>query len=323
MSLPAGFTARSARASDVAELEQLFITLDKEEGVEPSYLGEDMLSAWRRSEFDIDADTFLVSSEHGEIVAYGHVEARPPTDLIAMGWVHPEHRGEGLGAYLVDVMETRARSKRDSAGGGFERVVNIVTQWDRPAAGLLTKAGYRTVRHFWSMELELTKDLQPGIEVAGVKLRNFEVAEVVAAHGVLVDAFRDHWGAEFPGLDDWSAETLERAGYDSTLWWVAEAAGELVGVLIAEVSGGTGWVTDLGVLRDHRNLGIGRALLLRSLNEFKRRGLKRAALGVDSQSPTGATRLYESVGMMRYRQIDFYGKDLAKVGNRGGQRDFR
>lgn len=314
MSLPNGHSVRAATPDDVAELEQLFIALDREEGVEPSYLSEDMLSAWRRSDFDVQTDTFVVASDRGPIVAYGHVESRPPTDLIAMGWVHPAHRGEGLGSYLIDVMEDRARSKGGSVDGGYERVVNIVTEWDRSAAGLLTGAGYQTVRHFWSMELDLTQAIQPLTEVDGVTLRRFDVAEVVAAHGVLVAAFRDHWGADFPGLDDWSAETLEKSGYDPTLWWVAEANGELVGVLIAEAVGRTGWVIDLGVLRERRNRGIGRALLLRSLTDLKQRGLTRAALGVDSQSPTGATRLYESVGMARYRQIDFYAKDLVTAG---------
>jgi GNAT superfamily N-acetyltransferase len=51
------------------------------------------------------------------------------------------------------------------------------------------------------------------------------------------------------------------------------------------------------VRRPWRHRGLARAILLASLGEFWRRGRPTVALGVDAQSLTGATRLYESVGM--------------------------
>jgi hypothetical protein len=36
---------------------------------------------------------------------------------------------------------------------------------------------------------------------------------------------------------------------------------------------------------------------LRTFAEFYSRGVSRVTLGVDAESPTGATKLYESVGM--------------------------
>ena len=73
----------------------------------------------------------------------------------------------------------------------------------------------------------------------------------------------------------------------------------------------SGWVGILGVLREWRRRGIGRALLLHAFHEFKRRGLPRAGLGVDAESLTGANRLYESAGMHVVRQLDFFEKQLA------------
>jgi GNAT superfamily N-acetyltransferase len=288
--------------------------LDREEGVDPSYLEEDLTAAWGRADFDIGVDTFVITSKGGTIAAYGHVESRPPTDLVAMGWVHPDHRGRGLGTDVIDVLETRARERTDAPEATFERVVNIVTEWDRPAAVLLTEAGYSLIRHFWSMEIDLNTEIQEPVTKAEATLRKFDPSEATEAHAVLVDAFRDHWGGDFPSFEDWSVESLARKNADPTLWWVAEGDGRLVGVLVADIALGTGWVVDLGVDREWRKQGIGRALLLRAFNEFKDRGLTRAALGVDSQSLTGATHLYESVGMTRYRQIDFYGKDLVTAG---------
>jgi ribosomal protein S18 acetylase RimI-like enzyme len=52
------------------------------------------------------------------------------------------------------------------------------------------------------------------------------------------------------------------------------------------------------------------ALLRHAATEFHRRGLKRMALGVDSDSPTGATRLYERAGLHVAQQHATYGKTL-------------
>ncbi len=49
--------------------------------------------------------------------------------------------------------------------------------------------------------------------------------------------------------------------------------------------------------RPWRGQGLGKALLYRTFAEFWRRGLPRVSLGVDADSPTGATKLYERVGM--------------------------
>ena len=61
-------------------------------------------------------------------------------------------------------------------------------------------------------------------------------------------------------------------------------------------------------MHDHR--GLGRALLLRAFQDFRARGFHEVGLGVDAASLTGATRLYESVGMRVTSQFDIYEKLL-------------
>ncbi len=60
---------------------------------------------------------------------------------------------------------------------------------------------------------------------------------------------------------------------------------------------GGGYVGAIGVRRPWRGRGLARALLARTFNEFYERGQSRVTLGVDAQNPTGATQLYESIGM--------------------------
>ena len=52
------------------------------------------------------------------------------------------------------------------------------------------------------------------------------------------------------------------------------------------------------------------ALLRLAFVEFRRRGYERVALSVDSANATGATALYERVGMRAVLQSDIYEKRL-------------
>ena len=58
-----------------------------------------------------------------------------------------------------------------------------------------------------------------------------------------------------------------------------------------------GWVDYLAVSASHRGRGIGPALLRRSFAMFADRGVRRVLVSVDAQNPTGATAVYERVGM--------------------------
>src|SRR3954453_4538917 len=67
-----------------------------------------------------------------------------------------------------------------------------------------------------------------------------------------------------------------------------------------------GWIELLGPIRGWRRVGLGRSLLLHGLHSLRSAGLDTALLGVDSESPTGANKLYESVGFrMRDRSFSY------------------
>lgn len=57
-----------------------------------------------------------------------------------------------------------------------------------------------------------------------------------------------------------------------------------------------GWIDLLSVVRSHRGRGVASALIIASLRSFQEAGFTHAALGVDSENPTGADRVYERLG---------------------------
>jgi mycothiol synthase len=109
------------------------------------------------------------------------------------------------------------------------------------------------------------------------------------------EAFRDHWEWHGTPFEKWWEL---RRDNDQSLWFVIRDGTEIAAAIRndAERNGG-GYVGIIGVRRAWRGRGLAKALLLRTFGEFRRRGTKRVSLDVDADSPTGATRLYESVGM--------------------------
>lgn len=87
---------------------------------------------------------------------------------------------------------------------------------------------------------------------------------------------------------------------------------ELVGAILCDWKryGDWGWVANVGVRGPWRGRGIGEALLRTAFSEFWRAGERRVALGVDADNPTGATRLYERVGMRVLWQATVFEKTL-------------
>ena len=126
-----------------------------------------------------------------------------------------------------------------------------------------------------------------------IELRRYDAAaDAEAVHAlVYVDAA---W-AEVPGHVDRSLEKWQAgmAGYHA---WVARRDERPVGVVAGRVfEDGRGWVELLAVARSARGQGLGRALLLHSLDELIGRGATSLALGVQGANEA-AIRLYRDVG---------------------------
>ncbi len=124
------------------------------------------------------------------------------------------------------------------------------------------------------------------------------------------EAFRDHWRHVPSNFNDWKLRKLEREEFDSTLWYIAWDGDQIAGYAQTRYRNGIGWIGNLGVRRPWRKRGLGEALLLYAFNEFYRRGMFKIGLGVDASNPTGATRLYQKVGMQVDMEDVVYEKEL-------------
>ncbi len=134
----------------------------------------------------------------------------------------------------------------------------------------------------------------------GIEVRPLDVAvHGEHAHAVAQEAFAQEWSFQPRPYDEWARRTLGGDGFDPSLCVIAWDGDEIAGVALnsEKRNGDWGWVNILAVRAASRRRGLGEALLRETFRRFHRRGERAVALGVDSENPTGATRLYERVGM--------------------------
>jgi mycothiol synthase len=310
VSTTGGLTVRRPRAEDVPAVLDLCIAADTAVIGESDWTEDDL-----REEFadtDLERNAWIVELG-GRLAGFTSLNVRGGR-LIADGYVHPELHGRGVGSELVRLTEERAAELEPDVPPG-ERVYlqNATLNVDPRSTAFYDARGYAPVRHFWKMVAEL--DGPPEVpEVPGVTIRPYRHPdELRALYEADEEAFADHWEHLGRSYEEWVARHVERERFDPTLWWVAEVEDrELAGVARCDWKrgGDWGWVEGLAVRRAYRRRGIADALLKTAFAEFHRRGERRVALGVDAQSPTGATRVYEKAGMRIYWEAVVYEKEL-------------
>jgi len=239
---------------------------------------------WTRT--DLEHDSWIV--EHGDrVVAAGWAGLEGEVGEFA-GVVAQEAKGRGLGVMLVERGEASAVAK------GASVVRTWVLPEDAAAAALLCDRGYREVRRFYDMAIELEEEpVVPGLPPP-LELDSFREEDAPAFHAAMIESFRDHWDWHGAPFDEW---WRLRHDNDHSLWFLVRDRDEIAAIVRNETRRSGGYVGLLGVRRPWRGRGLGKVLLYRAFAEFWRRGLTRVSLDVDAESPTGATKLYERVGM--------------------------
>jgi mycothiol synthase len=269
-------------------------------------------SEWTGVAFDPARDTWVVEDRAGVVVGYGLAGAEGPGVVESWGAIRPDRRGEGLGAALLDRIEQRAAELLAGTPGGCFR--HVIDGDDGAAAALVRSRGLRRVRQFRQMRLDLDGPVEAGPSPAGLTIDAVDAArDLPVVHAVLQRAFAEHWGHHDEAFEAWAAEHAAGPGYDPGLWLLAREGDEPAAVLVAEVLDGQGWVADLGVLSPWRGRGLGAALLRRAFATFQARGLREVLLTVDAENATGATVLYERVGMRVVRRWDVWERAAGAV----------
>ena len=274
---------------------------------------DELKHEWQSSDFNLEQDAFVVQTREKRVVGYAELNNSYGHAILNMdGNAHPDFKERGIGTTLLRVIEKRARELMSLAEPDV-RVAIKTTINNNIADGvtLHQNEGYQPVRYHWRMEVVLNNPPEKPKLPEGIELRPFIKGEHdVAVWRAQNEAFRDHPGSHESPLEEWRRVRFDDPEFDPTLWAIAWAGDEVAGFSLNRHRMGIGWIRTIGVRRPWRKRGLGEALLIHSFGEYYRRGQRTIGLGVNAHNPTGATRLYQKVGMYAASEHVTYEKEL-------------
>ncbi|WP_161958408.1 GNAT family N-acetyltransferase [Ornithinimicrobium cavernae] len=265
--------------------------------------------------FDVSTDTVTVWDGQ-ELLGLGSVFCRDALvegrAMVGLdGSVHPDHRGRGIGSALLDRLEARAvelagtvhpaEPLRLRSSGGLP---------DSSRQRLLEARGYQPDNYFVTMQVQLADWQDPGSPSTAVVPDEAQLRGTLDAHN---DAFRDHRNFSPIAADQWEHWRRSSTFRPDQCRVVAEGDRVLAYVITGENEEGVIHVELVGTRREARGRGLARQVLLSSLRAARDAGYRVSELEVDSTSPTGADRLYVSVGYESVRVVSRYYRDVDPV----------
>ncbi len=323
--LPAGYTSRGVDPTrDVALVTELCNAAALVEGGANELDEKVQEESYRAPGFDPQRDALVVLDGTGRIVAtaeYWDNEEEHATPFLYLRVGHAlvgTDDGAHIGAAMAAWGDARAALTLQLAAPELKVVLSsVASAANEPAQRILEGAGFRYARSSWQMQIDLGETPPPPATWPdGISVRSAEPTEA-EYHAILVvqnDAFADHYGFVPMSFRDFVHYGTRMTPFDPSLWRLVMEGEELVAISLnmsfRPGAPDVGWVGTLGVRRPWRRRGLGEALLRDAFALFHARGTRHVGLGVDASNLTGATRLYERVGMRVMRENRNYEKVL-------------
>lgn len=269
-----------------------------------------------------ETDSIGAFSADGEMLALGwaQVPKTGRTERRVFVWllVDPGIRGRVEGS-LVPWIEAAGRERLGDFDDDLPRALYRydIYEWMTDQQALFERHGYERVRYFTENLRDLALPIAENSLDDGLVARTWSeetVADSLAVHNA---AFEDHWGSQPFTLDHWKSFHSGEFFLPETSWIVYDGGTPVAYVSCSkyphdwEDRGRTeAWIEGIGTIRSHRGRGIASALITRALGAFADAGLEYACLGVDSESPTGANRIYERLGFVPEKRMIAFRKPV-------------
>ena len=268
-------------------------------------------------------DLRLWDDADGRLVGFGMLWVPLPGGDVVDGrfnaFTRPEARGQGLESAMIawgsEQLRAVGRERRLRA-----QIYMGAPKQDTQERAMLEAHGFTVARYFFVMRRPLDQPIPEPQFPAGFTLRPMSHDRADVEHWVEMYnlSFIDHWGFH-PVTLERRLHRMADPQYQPEQDLVGVAPdGTFAGFCVCFIDATDnalrgrkdGWIGVLGTRRGYRKIGLGRAMLLAGLHLLKREGMDTGVLDVDAENPTGALRLYESVGFYVDKTDIAYRKDL-------------
>lgn len=330
-----GLAWRPLRSDDIGPWFELIDRIERHDECTERERPSDLETLTKQSWVDLAADGRVGVDADGVFRAYARNDFRPGArETLAIrltGGVDPDWRGRGIGRAMLEWQCARAVANVAELRAGDPvaaelpaRMGSFVEEQITSQARLLEAAGFTTLRWFTELRRSLgERQNVAALDLDGLAVRPYDgdIGERVRqAHN---DAFRDHWGSNPHSPEAWRTGVEEDEAFRPAMSYViVDTAGPDQPVVAYAVNcefehdwaaqGFTeGYTEALGVRRAWRGRGLAKHLLELSAEAFAKAGHPYATLDVDSQNPTGAVALYESLGYRSVHRAAYYARDLS------------
>ena len=276
---------------------------------------------------DPHQDVLLVEV-YGDLVAYSRVWRWHEDESLMLhsqlGFVRPVWQGRGIGRFLQRWIEQRHREVAAQQAGTATHWHQVFLQeGEKRRLALMEKSGYKPERYFLEMlhsDLAHAPDFQlpDGLELRPVLPEHHR--QIWDAHR---EALHDHWGIAAQRPEDyerWRQSKVFQPERWQIAWDIAQntVAGQVKTWIDEDYNRifdkRRGYTEHISVARPWRRRGVARALVAQSLRTLAEAGMTESHLGVDSDSLTGAVRVYEDCGFRTIKRNTLYRKPMAPVG---------
>ena len=119
--LLAGYATRAPSREDAEVVVALIVACQLADTGEANMSLEELIDDWHG--LDLAEEAVVVVAPDGRIVGYADVLNRSYVSVSVYGYVHPEHRGRGVGSYVVRWGEEWTRERMGRAPSGTRVVV--------------------------------------------------------------------------------------------------------------------------------------------------------------------------------------------------------
>lgn len=274
---------------------------------------------WTFPSFDLSKHSMYAYTEDGQNVAYAELRywRDIPVQPILFAYVHPGHRGQGIGTHLLEWGLKQAEMFLPMVPEQARVALHTFSN-SEDGQQLLEENGFSCTRQSHMMSIDLHDDMPEPQFPEGFRIVTMKEHPVLEDFvRIYQETFRDHRGSVDEPLEAavsrWKAMIADGNFPPENFFLLKEGDKDAAVLIMANKSEddvNKAFVQTLGTMPEYRRRGLATEMMYLAFQMGRKMGKSRVGLSVDGSSLTGAHKLYLKLGMKIDMTYNAYQREL-------------